>query len=186
MFLSQRANDLPLRQASAPCTCKAWQLHRAWTKAHWVAECKFGTLPLSLTLEMLLHMFQKNKRCQLPMTPLQRKSKILRNAALPYIFYPSRPRLAFWVKIPRRTGQRLCRRQVQWKLWRLGERWGEGFFSSKRSLGTVVSLTSQRNKCFFFAFDRELSRRSLPLGLQRGVVRCLPYLKILMVMVALD
>lgn len=81
--------------------------------------------------------------------------------------FNSRPRLAFWVKIPRRTGQRLCRRQVQWKLWRLGERLGEGFFSSKGSYrgaslrDPYCSLTSQRDKCFLLlwqgAFEKILA-----------------------------
>ena len=88
VFLSQRVNDSPSRQATAPCTCKAWQLHRAWTKAHWVAVCKFGTLPLSLTLEILLHIFRKTyrqlKRWHLPMTPCK-ESGILRNLALPFM-----------------------------------------------------------------------------------------------------
>ncbi len=126
VFLSQRVNDSPSRQATAPCTCKAWQLHRAWTKAHWVAVCKFGTLPLSLTLEILLHIFRKSyrklKRWHLPMTPCK-ESGILRNLALPFMLqcyhwrHPG-PRLASWVKIPRRPGQRLRWRQVKWKLWR--------------------------------------------------------------------
>ena len=131
VFLSQRANDSPLRQASAPCTCKAWRLHRAWTKAHWVEVCKFGTLPLGLTLEILLHIFQKNKKITFVNDSLA-KSQILRNGALPLRQPYPRPRLAFWVKIPQRTGQRLCRHQVQWKLWRLGGTVGEDS-SSKRS-----------------------------------------------------
>jgi len=63
---------------------------------------------------------------------------------------------------------------------------GGRIFQLQKVLGDRCFVDFTKKQVFFFAFDRELSRRSLPLGLQRGVVRCLPYLKILMVMVALD
>ena len=83
--------------------------------------------------------------------------------------FNSRPRLAFWVKIPRRTGQRLCRRQVQWKLWRLGERLGGRIFAApKGPIGTVVSLTSQRDTCFFLLWQGAFEKILASWNAERG------------------